>query len=74
MYKYSATNPSLTIIFFWQHNYTVLYYLIVHNYSQKMFDNVPSSQAGSYFFSLAKKSKQKMPPLMKKLLKIISFR
>jgi len=29
---------------------------------------MPSSRAGSYFFSSAKKSKQKMPPLLKKLL------
>jgi hypothetical protein len=34
---------------------------------------MPSSRAGSYFFSSAKKSKQKMPPLMKKLLKINPF-
>jgi len=30
-------------------------------------------RTGSYFFSAAKKSKQKMPPLMRKLLKINSF-
>jgi len=34
---------------------------------------MPSSRAGSYFFSSAKKSKQKMPPLMKKLLKITAL-
>jgi hypothetical protein len=28
---------------------------------------MPSSRAGSYFFSSAKKSKQKMPPLLKKI-------
>jgi len=32
---------------------------------------MPSSRAGSSFFSTAKKRMQKMPPLLKKLLKII---
>ena len=34
---------------------------------------MPSSRAGSSFFSTAKKRMQKMPPLLKKLLKINTF-